>query len=300
MKFRSIGSLSVSEVGIGCNNFGGRIDEAATHEVVNAALEVGINFFDTADIYGKTLSEEFLGRAIKGRRDQVIIATKFGYQLDKEGPDASPDYIRKACDDSLRRLGIDCIDLYQQHLPDPKVPIEDTLGTLNELVLSGKVKEIGCSNFDVPMLKDAEAKAKGAKFVSVQNHYSLFHREPEEGVLEECARQGLGFLPYFPLAYGLLSGKYRKGQPLPQSFRITEGHAQLTEQNLDRVELLTAFCESRGHTILELAFAWLLSKQLVSSVIAGATSAAQVKANSAAPGWVLTQGELDEIDQIVQ
>lgn len=299
MKFRQIGSLSVSEVGIGCNNFGGRIDEAATNEVVNAALEVGINFFDTADIYGKTLSEEFLGRAIKGRRDQVIIATKFGYQLDKEGPDASPDYIRKACDDSLRRLGIDCIDLYQQHLPDPKVPIEDTLGTLNELVQAGKVKEIGCSNFDVPMLQDAAAKAKGAKFVSVQNNYSLFHREPEEGVLEECASQGLGFLPYFPLAYGLLSGKYRKGQPLPHSFRISEGHAQLSQENLDRVEKLTEFCEGRGHTILELAFAWLLCEPVVSSVIAGATSGDQVRANAAAPGWELTQEDIAEIDTIL-
>jgi aryl-alcohol dehydrogenase-like predicted oxidoreductase len=304
MQTRRIGSLDVSVVGIGCNNFGRRLDEAATANVVDAAIDAGINFFDTADIYGKTKSEEFLGRAIGRRRDDVIIATKFGMTVDENRKGAHPDYVKQACEDSLRRLGTDHIDLYQLHTPDDTVPIADTLGALNDLVKSGKVREIGCSNFSVEQLREAEAATEtgAARFVSVQNEYSLFHREPgRNGILAECAALGIAFLPYFPLANGLLTGKYRKGQAPPEGSRISTGwHADLfTEKNLDKVEKLMAFAESHSHTILELAFSWLLSREMVSSVIAGATSPDQVRANANAPVWDLTEAELEEVNTIV-
>jgi aryl-alcohol dehydrogenase-like predicted oxidoreductase len=304
MQTRRIGSLDVSVVGIGCNNFGRRLDEAATANVVDAAIDAGINFFDTADIYGKTKSEEFLGRAIGRRRDDVIIATKFGMAVDENRKGAHPDYVKQACEDSLRRLGTDHIDLYQLHTPDDTVPIADTLGALNDLVKSGKVREIGCSNFSVEQLREAEAATEtgAARFVSVQNEYSLFHREPgRNGILAECAALGIAFLPYFPLANGLLTGKYRKGQAPPEGSRISTGwHADLfTEKNLDKVEKLMAFAESHNHTILELAFSWLLSREMVSSVIAGATSPDQVRANANAPVWDLTEAELEEVNTIV-
>jgi aryl-alcohol dehydrogenase-like predicted oxidoreductase len=304
MQTRRIGSLDVSVVGIGCNNFGRRLDDAATANVVDAAIDAGINFFDTADIYGKTKSEEFLGRAIGRRRDDVIIATKFGMAVDENRKGAHPDYVKQACEDSLRRLGTDHIDLYQLHTPDDTVPIADTLGALNDLVKSGKVREIGCSNFSVEQLREAEAATEtgAARFVSVQNEYSLFHREPgRNGILAECAALGIAFLPYFPLANGLLTGKYRKGQAPPEGSRISTGwHADLfTEKNLDKVEKLMAFAESHSHTILELAFSWLLSREMVSSVIAGATSPDQVRANANAPVWDLTEAELEEVNTIV-
>src|SRR4030095_5645570 len=202
MDLRSIGSLRVSVVGLGCNNFGMRIDDAATERVVAAALDAGINFFDTADIYGSTKSEEFLGRALKGRRQRAIVATKFGMAVDDKRKGARPEYVRRACDDSLTRLGIDRIDLYQLHQPDSTVPIADTLGALNDLVKSGKVKEIGCSKFSAEQLDEAEraTKSGAARFVTLQNEYSLLHREPERSVLPACERLGLAFLPYFPLA----------------------------------------------------------------------------------------------------
>jgi aryl-alcohol dehydrogenase-like predicted oxidoreductase len=304
MQTRRIGSLDVSVVGIGCNNFGRRLDDVATANVVDAAIDAGINFFDTADIYGKTKSEEFLGRAIGRRRDDVIIATKFGMAVDENRKGAHPDYVKQACEDSLRRLGTDHIDLYQLHTPDDTVPIADTLGALNDLVKSGKVREIGCSNFSVEQLREAEAATEtgAARFVSVQNEYSLFHREPgRNGILAECAALGIAFLPYFPLANGLLTGKYRKGQAPPEGSRISTGwHADLfTEKNLDKVEKLMAFAESHSHTILELAFSWLLSREMVSSVIAGATSPDQVRANANAPVWDLTEAELEEVNTIV-
>lgn len=303
---RSIGALQVSVVGLGCNNFGWRLDADATAAVVHAAIDSGINFFDTADIYGGTKSEEFLGQALGKRRNEVIVATKFGIRLDDQRPGgARPEYIRQAAEDSLHRLGTDYIDLYQIHRPDPEVPIEETLGALNELVQAGKVREIGCSNFSVDQLQAAEAAAAHsgtARFVSVQNHYSLFHREPEQGVLAECERSGLAFLPFFPLANGLLTGKYRQGQPIPEGVRIQpEGRFSetLTEENLARVEALIRFAESRGHTILELAFSWLLAQPTVASVIAGATSPQQIQSNTAAANWHLTPEELAEIDTIV-
>lgn len=298
METRRIGSLDVTLVGLGCNNFGRRIDEEATKRVVDAAIEAGINFFDTADIYGGTLSEEYLGRALGDRRKDVIVATKFGMEVDPQRKGARPEYVRQACEDSLRRLGTDVIDLYQLHAPDPETPIEDTLGALNDLVQAGKVREIGCSNFSVEQLREAEGVATGAKFVSVQNEYSLLKRDPENGVLEECARQGLGFLPYFPLASGLLSGKYRKGAALPEGTRIQEGSPWLA--SLDTVERLIAYAEGKGHTILELAFAWLAARPEVSSVIAGATKPEQVQANAAAVAWRLTPEERSEVDGLVR
>jgi aryl-alcohol dehydrogenase-like predicted oxidoreductase len=300
---RRIGSLSVSLAGLGCNNFGGRLDEAATRAVVDAALDAGITFFDTADIYGGTRSEEFLGRALAGRRDRVVIATKFGHEIDGERRGARPEYVRRAAEDSLRRLGTDRIDLYQLHRPDPAVPIGDTLGALDELVKAGKVVEIGCSNFSVEQIREAEgAVAHGAaRFVSVQNEYNLLHREPEAGVLAECERARLAFLPYFPLASGLLTGKYRKDRPLPQGTRIQSNDRYaglLSRHNLEIVERLIAFAESRGHTLLELACAWLASHPVVASVIAGATSPAQVRANAGAVAWRLGPEERRAIDAI--
>jgi aryl-alcohol dehydrogenase-like predicted oxidoreductase len=304
MQKRRIGSLDVSVVGIGCNNFGRRLDEKATAKVVNAALDEGINFFDTADTYGSTKSEEFLGRALGRRREDVIIATKFGMKIDSERKGARPEYVKRAAEDSLRRLGTNYIDLYQLHTPDETVPIADTLGALDELVKAGKVREIGCSNFTADELHEADtcAKPRAARFVSVQNEYSLLHREPEESVLRECAALGVAFIPYFPLANGLLTGKYRKGKAPPAGARITSGwHGELlTDENLDKVEKLIAFSESHDHTILELAFSWLLERPMVSSVIAGATSPEQVKANAHAGDWDLTEPELVEVRTILE
>ncbi len=303
METRRIGSLDVSVVGLGCNNFGGRLDAGQTASVVDAALDAGINFLDTADIYGKTKSEEFLGRALRGRRDRVVLATKFGMKVDEQRNGARPEYVRRACEDSLRRLDTDVIDLYQLHTPDATVPIADTLGALDELVKAGKVREIGCSNFSPEQLREAEAAVRpgGARFVSVQNEYSLLHREPEQGVLDECERLGIGFIPYFPLASGLLTGKYRRGQPVPQGARLTEDRFAGTrsEQNLERVERLVAFAEARGHTLLELAFSWLLTRTAVVSVIAGATKPEQVRANAEAAGWRLSEEDLAELDGIL-
>jgi aryl-alcohol dehydrogenase-like predicted oxidoreductase len=303
---RKIGSLEVSVVGLGCNNFGWGLDEAASANVIAGALEAGITFFDTADTYGNTKSEEYLGRALGARRKDVVIATKFGSEVDETRKGARPEYVRAAANDSLRRLGTDYIDLYQLHKPDPSVPIAETLGVLQELVAAGKVREIGCSNFTVEQLADAKAAVKGdsARFVSVQNEYSLFHREPEAGVLDECARERIAFLPYFPLANGLLTGKYRRGQAAPAGTRVGGGaylnfQHLLTEENLELVERLVAFAEARDHTLLELAFAWLLAHRPVASAIAGATKVDQVRANARAAGWALSAGDLAEIDRIM-
>jgi len=302
-EFRRIGSLDVSVVGLGCNNFGRRLDESATAKVVKAALDEGINFFDTADTYGGTDSEKFLGRALGKRRDDVIVATKFGMKIDENRKGARPEYVKQACEDSLRRLNTSYIDLYQLHTPDETVPIADTLGALDDLVKAGKVREIGCSNFSADQLHEADAAVQigCSRFVSVQNEYSLLHREPGKGVIAECAALGMAFIPYFPLANGLLTGKYRKDQPPPEASRMATGWNSrlLTERNLDKVENLIAFAESHGHTILELAFSWLLSREMVSSVIAGATSPEQVRANANAPVWDLTEAELTEVTRIV-
>jgi len=295
MQRRRIGSLDVSVIGVGCNNFGWRIDAAATGAVVGTALDLGINFFDTADIYAKGQSEEFLGRALGTRRDEVIIATKFGMKMDEQRVGAKPAYVRQAVEDSLRRLGTDRIDLYQLHQSDPETPLNDTLGAMEDLVRAGKVREIGCSNFSADQLR-----AAAGRFASVQNEYSMVHREPEADVLPECERSGIAFLPFFPLASGLLTGKYRLGLKPPKGSRGDAGWGPkvFTGANLALVEKLIGFASSHGHTILELAFAWLLAKPVVASVIAGATSPEQVKANASATGWALTKAELAEVDAI--
>ena len=302
MDTRRIGSLEVSVVGLGCNNFGRRLDAQATSAVVDAALDAGITFFDTADVYGTTKSEEYLGRALGRRRDEIVVATKFGSAVDEQRKGARPEYVRQAAEDSLRRLGTERIDLYQLHNPDPQVPIEDTLGALDELVQAGKVREIGCSNFSAEQLREAEEATRegAARFVSVQNEYSLLHRAPERDVLPECERAGLAFIPYFPLANGLLTGKYRRGQDAPEGSRLDSGRGErlLTDRNLAMVEQLIEFSGSRGHTILELAFSWLLRRPDVASVIAGATSPEQARSNAPAAGWKLTDAELTEVDSI--
>jgi len=305
MNTRKIGALSVSVVGLGCNNFGNRLDADASEKVIDAALDNGINFLDTADIYGKTLSEEYIGRAIAGRRDEVVLATKFGKPVDDERRGARPEYVKRAAEDSLRRLRTDHIDLYQIHEPDPSVPIEETLGALDELVREGKVREIGCSNFSADELRAAEGAvpAGGARFVSVQNEYSLLHREPEAEVIPLCEQLGIAFLPYYPLHSGLLTGKFRRGKPAPEGSRIASSAKRtewMADDKMDAVESLIAFAESRGHTILELAFSWLLSSSVVASVIAGATSPTQIRTNASAASWKLTDYELKEIDRIVE
>ena len=304
MDHRSIGSLRVSVVGLGCNNFGMRIDAAATDRVVNAALDAGINFFDTADIYGATKSEEFLGRALAGRRDRAIVATKVGMAVDDQRKGARPEYVKQACDDSLRRLAIDHIDLYQLHQPDPGVPIAETLGAMDALVKAGKVREIGCSNFSAEQLDEATRATQpgAARFVSVQNEYSLLHREPEKSVLPACERLGLAFLPFFPLASGLLTGKLEPDKPAPADSRLSLSWTSrfTTDRNVAIAEALKGFAAARGHTLLELAFSWLLSRPQIASVIAGATSPEQVRSNAAAVNWPVTQEELAEIDRLTR
>jgi aryl-alcohol dehydrogenase-like predicted oxidoreductase len=303
METRRIGSLEATVVGLGCNNFGWRVDAEASAAAVNAALEAGINFFDTADMYGTGQSEEFLGRALGPSRGDVLIATKFGMKMGEGRTGARPEYVRQAAEDSLRRLGTDRIDLYQLHQPDPQVPIADTLGALDELVRAGIVREIGCSNFSRDRLGEADAAVPegAARFVSVQNQYSMVHREPEADVLPECVRSGIAFLPYFPLANGLLTGKYRSGQPLPDGSRARDGFGPkvFTDANLALVESLAEFAAARGHSMLELAVSWLAAQPAVASVIAGAKTPEQVNANASAAGWRLTTEDLAAIEAIL-
>ena len=304
METRTIGSLEVSVVGLGCNNFGMRIGRAETKAVVDAALDAGINFFDTADIYGGTKSETYLGAALGARRDEIVLATKFGGAYEGHEGGASPAYIRTAVEDSLTRLGTDRIDLYQQHVPDPKTPIAETIGTLVELVAEGKVREFGCSNFNVDMLTEAAAVTPDGSpgFVSVQNHYNILFREPEDGVLEWCDSAGVAFLPFFPLASGLLSGKYRAGEPPPEGTRLAAmgdgAKSQLSDERLAAVADLDELAEREGHTVLDLAFGWLLTRPAVASVIAGATRPEQVTGNVAAGTWRPDAEVLAAVDTI--
>jgi aryl-alcohol dehydrogenase-like predicted oxidoreductase len=302
METRKIGSLDVSAVGLGTNNFGFRMDEADVPAVVDAALGAGITFFDTADAYGR--SERRLAAALGARRDDVVLATKFASPLGANRPGgARPEYIRSAVERSLRELATDRIDLYQIHRPDPDTPIAETLAALDELVRAGKVREIGCSNFSADQLVAADEAVKGgaARFVSVQNHYNLLHRADEAEVLPTCERLGLAHIPYFPLASGLLTGKYRRGEPPPVGTRLAawgdRADAMLADRNFDAIDRLTAWAQARGHTVLELAIAWLLAKPTVASVIAGATTAGQAHANAAATWW-LAPDEVAEVDAI--
>jgi aryl-alcohol dehydrogenase-like predicted oxidoreductase len=304
MDTRTIGSLQVSVVGLGCNNFGMRIGRKETAAVVDAALDAGINFLDTADIYGGTKSETYLGTALGGRRDDIVLATKFGAPYEGHEGGGSAAYVRTAVEDSLTRLGTDRIDLYQLHMPDQKTPIAETIGALVELVAEGKVREFGCSNFTVDMLAEAAAvtPAGSPGFVSVQNHYNILNREPEDGVLEYCDRTGTAFLPFFPLASGLLSGKYRAGEPAPEGTRLAamgdRAASQLSDERLAAVAALDELAGREGHGVLDLAFGWLLARPAVASVIAGATKPEQVTANVAAGAWRPDADVLAAVDTI--
>ena len=304
METRAIGSLDVSVVGVGTNNFGLRIDEPASLAVVGACLDAGINLFDTADVYGETKSEEFLGRALGKRRDEAVIATKFGMKLDENRFGAKPEYVRRAAEDSLRRLGTDRIDLYLLHRPDPSTPIAQTLDALNDLVIEGKVIEIGCSAFTVDELREADAAVRpgAARFVNLQSEYSLLQREVEADVLPGCVLAGRTFVPYFPLAGGLLTGKYRRSEPPPVGTRLASNERMrdrvLNERNFDILDELSSYAEGRGHTLLEAAMSWLLCQPAVVSVIAGATSPEQVRANVDAGSWKMTEDEVAAIGRI--
>ncbi len=306
MRSRTLGpsDLSVPVVGLGCNNFGGRIDADASRAVIDAAIDAGVTLFDTADIYGQSRSEELIGEHLGTRRDRVVLATKFGHQ-DYDmgypaslGPRGGRDYVRYAIDQSLRRLRTDHVDLYQLHTPDPKTPIEDTLAALDELVREGKVRHVGHSNFDGAQMRAAAAAAETngwTPFVSAQNEYSLLEREAEVDVLSTAAELGLGVLPFFPLAKGLLTGKVTRTHGIPSGTRLAGQSDYVTDDKLEVVERLTAWAADHGHSVLDLAFAALLATSPITSVIAGATKPEQVHANVAAGEWQLTSDQLAEV-----
>ena len=313
MSHRRLGAsgLVVSVVGLGCNNFGRRLDADGTRAVVDAAFDAGITLFDTADTYGtpRGRSEELLGAALKGRRDQIVLATKFGMDMGGvNGPDrgarGSRSYIVRAVEASLRRLDTDYIDLYQMHAPDPETPIEETLAALDDLVRAGKVRYLGNSNFDGWQIADADWTARaagGTPFISVQNRYSLLNREVEAEILPACEHFGLGFLPFFPLDSGLLSGKYRRDETPAEGTRLSLDSYQrfLDGADWEKIEALTAYAEQRGRGLLDVAIAGLAARHPVSSVIAGATTPEQVYANAAAGAWQLTVEDVVVLDEIL-
>jgi aryl-alcohol dehydrogenase-like predicted oxidoreductase len=309
MELRRLGDsgLKVSEIGLGCNNFGMRIEQAAATAVVDAAIDAGINFFDTADIYGRRQSEVMLGQALGARRPNVVVATKFAMPTGRSPYErgGSRRYVMTAAEASLKRLGTDYIDLYQMHQPDPDTPIEETLMALDDLVRSGKVRYLGNSNFAGWQIADADWISRSARlhrFVSAQNDFSLLERRVEAEVIPACERFGLGLLPFFPLASGLLTGKYRRGEAPGEDTRLAAWGASaqgaLNEKNFDRIDALTAYARERGHSLLDLAFAWLLGHPAVTSVIAGATRPEQVAANAATAGWRLTPVEVADVAKL--
>ncbi|HVF63378.1 MAG TPA: aldo/keto reductase [Casimicrobiaceae bacterium] len=310
MELRNLGSsgLRVSAVGLGCNNFGARLDVEATRRVVHRALDLGITLFDTADAYGnRGGSETQLGEVLGGRRQDIVLATKFGWQMDDAGvlQGAARRYLTRAVEDSLRRLRTDWIDLYQLHKPDARTPLDETLRALDDLVRHGKVRYIGCSNFAAWQVADAHwiARELGvSRFVSVQNEYSLLVRDPEAELVPAMQHFGLGLLPYFPLAGGLLSGKYRRDATLPPASRLTDTKRSadrfLTERNWTAVERLRSLADTRGRELLDVSIAWLLSRPAVASVIAGATRPEQIDANVDAAAAKLDADELAAIDHI--
>lgn len=312
MKQRNLGKsgLKVSLVGLGCNNFGRRIDLEGTRKVVHKALDVGITLFDTADVYGnRGGSETLLGRVLGERRKDVILATKYGLPMDDAGTmkGASRRYIVSAVEASLRRLQTDWIDLYQQHVPDTSTPIEETLRALDDLVRQGKVRYIGCSNFAAWQVVDAQwtSRQNGLhSFIACQDEYSLLVRHAERELLPAMNAFGLGLLPYFPLASGFLTGKYRQNEPSPEDSRFVAwaqlAKHYLNEANWQIVEGFRRFCAERNRTMVELAFSWLAAQPLVSSVIAGATRPEQVEQNAMATDWALTREEMAEIDRITK
>jgi aryl-alcohol dehydrogenase-like predicted oxidoreductase len=294
MRTRTLGPLEVSVVGLGCNNFGGRIDEAATFAVIDAAIDSGITFFDTADIYGgQGGSEEFIGRALEGRRERVVLATKWGKPMgDGAERRGSRDYILRAVEASLRRLRTDVIDLYQHHEEDPETPLEETVATVEQLVADGTVRAWGTSNYRPETIERVRGLGSEA-YVSEQSQYSLLRRDAEAALIPTCARLGLGFIPYFPLASGLLTGKVtREAAPAPG----TRLHGrEISEADLERVEALRAWAEAHGRSLLEVAIGGLLAVEPVVSVIAGATKPEQVRANAAAGEWEPTAADLTEL-----
>ena len=323
MHYRTIGCLSVSVVGLGCNQLGtAYCDEATSARIVDEAIENGITYFDTADEYGANYadhddptgwghSEEVLGQALGSRRDQVVIGSKFGVHPhgQADGGGGSARWARTALEASLRRLGTDHIDLYQMHFPDPSVPIEETLGALDAMVTEGKVREIGCCNFSGAGLDEAAAAAVSTglhPFASIQSPLNLIQRATLDDVMPACDRLGMAFIPYYPLASGMLTGKYRRGQPLPSSTRLTEQvppEAQeriFSDRGFARLEALEAFAAARGHSLLELAFAWLLGYPRVATVIAGAAKPGQAAVNAGAADWQLSPDEVQEATRAVQ
>jgi aryl-alcohol dehydrogenase-like predicted oxidoreductase len=311
VEYRNLGrsGLQVSVVGLGCNNFGGRIDANGTLAVVDKCIDMGITFFDTADVYGRGLSEEYMAPALKPHRRNIVIATKAAASMG-EGPywgGLSRKYLMEAVDASLRRLQTDYIDLFQVHFPDPRTPIEETLRTLDDLVRSGKVRYIGCCNFFGWQVAEADWVAQTehlTRFISAQNEYNLLQRNIETELAPACQKYGLGILPFFPLASGFLTGKYRPNEAPPEGTRLGAANSPmagriLNEGNFDRLLKLEKFAEDRGHSMIELAFSWLASKPYISSVIAGATRPEQVEQNARAADWKLTDDDMKEVDEIM-
>jgi aryl-alcohol dehydrogenase-like predicted oxidoreductase len=311
MEFRRLGmsGLKVSEVGLGCNNFGMRIDQAGTDSVASAAIEAGVTFFDTADVYGAKQSEVMLGKALAGKRHEVVVATKFAMPTGA-GPGergGSRGYVVNALEASLKRLGTDYIDLYQMHSPDAETPVEETLRALDDAVRAGKVRYLGNSNFSGWQIADADWTARREhlnRFVSAQNNFSLLERNVEREVVPACEHFGLGILPFFPLASGLLSGKYTRGEAPPEGTRLAawgpRGAEALNDKAFAKLDALGEYGQARGHTMLELAFGWLLGHRAVASVIAGATRPEQVKANASAAAWRLSPDEVAEVTALVK
>jgi len=308
MRYRPLGSsgLMVSVVGLGCNAFGTRIDAEQTRQVVEAALDAGITLFDTADVYGRGSSEELLGKALGSHREDVVVATKFGMDMEgANGPDwgarASRRYVRKAVENSLQRLGTDHIDLYQLHQPDLVTPLEETLEALTELVTEGKIRYLGCSNFAAWEVVDAHWTATTAglqRFVTAQNEYSLYNRTAEQALVPACERLGVGILPYFPLAYGLLTGKYRRGQAAPEGSRLQGQPSRLENADFDRIEALETYAAERGVGILDVAIGGLAAQPAVGSVIAGASRPEQVAANAEAGSWEPSPEDLAALEEV--
>lgn len=317
MKYRQLGrsGLTVSVVGLGCNNFGGAstniaganaayglMDLEQTRAVLDAAFDAGINFFDTADLYGNGGSETFLGEVFRGRRHQVVLATKWGAGMDRRHDIAwgSRRYIRQACEASLRRMNTDYIDLYQMHWPCPRTPVEETIAALDELVQEGKVRYIGHSHFPDWAIADADwiARTNGhERFISAQDHYSLLARGAEKSLIPACERFGVGLLPYFPLANGWLTGKYRRDKPAPAGARMAG--RLIDDRTYDRIEALAAFAEVRSRSMVDIAIGALLHQPIVGCVIAGATKAAQAVSNAKASDWIATDADLAELDALM-
>jgi aryl-alcohol dehydrogenase-like predicted oxidoreductase len=290
-------TLEVSRVGLGCNNFGRRLDREATRAVVDAALEAGVTFLDTADVYGDGDSERFIGDALGGRRDEVVLATKFGNDASVPGPGGSREHVRRAIEASLNRLRTATVDLYYYHRPDGVTPVAETLETMHALVEEGIVRALGLSNVDAALLRDAAET--DIPIAAVQNRYSLVHREDDAEVLPLCRELGIGYVPYFPLESGLLTGKYRRGEPHPDGARLAGRHDEVTDERLEQVESLERFAADRGRSVLDVAVGGLASIPGVVSVIAGATRPEQVRANAAAGGWRASAEDLDALARVL-